>query len=104
MSLEALWLMEFALAQGSWTNGGVVVLETGRIFGGDSQYYYVGTYKVDRERITADVLSVHYHGERYTAFGTDEPKFQIKIQGKWSEKEISGEMFRVEKPELRLTD
>ena len=35
--------------------GGVVVLETGRIFGGDSSYYYRGSYKLDGEKFLAKV-------------------------------------------------
>ena len=41
MGLDALWTAEFQVV-GGWTNGGVVILEKGRLFGGDGQYYYVG--------------------------------------------------------------
>jgi hypothetical protein len=52
MSVEALWTREFGLA-GRWENGGVVVFETGRVFGGDCRYYYVGEFATVADRIEA---------------------------------------------------
>lgn len=50
MNVEALWVMKFVDPRGPVTAanvaGGVVVLETGRLFGGDSGAYYVGNYTV----------------------------------------------------------
>jgi hypothetical protein len=44
-NLEALYLVEFGDVSGvDYQNGGVAVLETSRIFGGDSGYHYVGDY------------------------------------------------------------
>jgi hypothetical protein len=46
-AIEALYVVEFgdvALGGQQYRNGGVAVLETNRIFGGDSGYYYVGTF------------------------------------------------------------
>jgi hypothetical protein len=49
--IEALYVVEFGdVAIGGQTytywNGGVAVLETNRIFGGDSGYYYLGNYTI----------------------------------------------------------
>jgi hypothetical protein len=48
-SVEGLYVVEFGdvQAQGIYRNGGVAVLETLRIFGGDSGYYYVGNFSVN---------------------------------------------------------
>ena|SRR5437879_1994501 len=49
MSIEALWTIKFegtpAVVTGN-RGGGVVVLETQRVLGGDSGTYYVGTYSL----------------------------------------------------------
>jgi len=37
--------------------GGIVVLESGRVFGGDSVMAYHGTYEIDRDDISARVRS-----------------------------------------------
>jgi hypothetical protein len=42
MALEALWAITFGTTQDS--GSGVVVFETGRVFGGDTAFYYVGHY------------------------------------------------------------
>jgi hypothetical protein len=47
MSIEALWAVEFTGASGFRIakSGGVIVIETGKIFGGDSWQWYTGTYE-----------------------------------------------------------
>ena len=83
MSLDALWTAEFQVVSG-WTNGGVVVLEKGRLFGGDGQYYYAGRLSLnpqDKTSLSGHLKVVHYHGERTTAFGDVGPAFNLEIQG-----------------------
>ncbi|MEF8794533.1 GrlR family regulatory protein [Thiohalorhabdus sp.] len=45
MSVEALWSIRFS-ALGSHVQG-VVIFETNRIIGGDSDFYYMGEYQVN---------------------------------------------------------
>jgi hypothetical protein len=47
MSIEALWAVQFTGANGARLakSGGVIVLETGRIFGGDTWQWYTGNYE-----------------------------------------------------------
>jgi hypothetical protein len=87
MSIEALWTVTFQVESpspgGKWENGGVIVLETSRIFGGDSQYYFVGSFKLRGEgEFTGRLKVVHYHGDRRTAFGDAGPIFEVDVQGK----------------------
>jgi hypothetical protein len=44
---------DVALGGQLYRNGGVAVLETNRIFGGDSGYYYLGTYSIKDGQIEA---------------------------------------------------
>lgn len=84
MTVEALWTAEFELFQRGWTNFGIVVLESSRIFGGDGQYYYVGHYTVDaNKRISASMRATHYNGPISTAFGTNERVFELNIDCQW---------------------
>lgn len=53
--LEALWSVEFSSSLSSGGGNGVVVFETGRIFGGDSSMIYVGGYKVENGILRVDV-------------------------------------------------
>ncbi len=67
--LEALWSVEFITSQGS-QGAGVVVFETGRIFGGDSQYYYVGRGEADSQGNVSGYVDVtHYSGPPSSVFG-----------------------------------
>lgn len=47
MSIEALWAVQFTGVHGirQPKSGGVIVLESGRIFGGDSWCWYTGKYE-----------------------------------------------------------
>jgi hypothetical protein len=46
MSIEALWAVQFTGVNGvrMASSGGVIVIETNRIFGGDSWQWYTGNY------------------------------------------------------------
>ena len=52
MSVEALWAVQFTGVNGQRIakSGGVLVVETVRVFGGDTWQWYVGTYKRIGER------------------------------------------------------
>jgi hypothetical protein len=78
--MEGLWTAEFGSATG-FINGGVVMLQAGRIFGGDSGYYYVGKYSVDGETLTGELRANHYYGPRTTAFGDTTATFTVELTG-----------------------
>jgi len=67
MSIEALWTVNFATAGGA--GNGIVIFETGRIFGGDANYFWVGDYDVQNGRITASLNVSNYSGVPYSVFG-----------------------------------
>lgn len=66
--LEALWSIEFVSSLGI-RGAGVVVLETGRVFGGDAQYYYVGSFSVVSGVAEVEVTATHYAGTPWSVFG-----------------------------------
>jgi hypothetical protein len=78
--LEALWSLEFE--SGSEAGAGVVIFETGRIFGGDAQYYYTGKYSLKDGTMSADVKVNRYSSGYGSIFGTNEQEFDLKITGK----------------------
>ena len=62
MSVEGMW--SFASASkddGGIDSGGVIVLETGRVFGGDSATAYTGSYTVDRGHFRAEVRAWNWN-------------------------------------------
>src|SRR5258706_308137 len=74
--LESLYVIEFGDVAGqNYRNGGVVVLETNRVFGGDSGYYYVGPFSTDGQRIEATVKIIKHNPKWQDAFGTTAQSF-----------------------------
>ena len=100
--LEGLWTAEFESEEG-WTNGGVVVFETNRLFGGDMCYYYVGNYRAGKgKRVSAEFRAVHYHGPIVTVFGLEETAHDVVFRGKRSGDTIVGKIHRPEAPQKTL--
>jgi hypothetical protein len=73
MSIEALWAVEFVGANGARVakSGGVIVIETDQILGGDSWQWYVGTYtQQGKGRLTVRLQTgVHYSVGGQSIFG-----------------------------------
>lgn len=53
MSIEGLWTIVFSGKFGA--GAGVVVFETGRIFGGDTSMYYIGDYEVNNGSLSGNI-------------------------------------------------
>jgi hypothetical protein len=79
--LEALWSVEFESSQGI-AGAGVVVFETGRIYGGDAQYYYVGKGAADSQGNVSGYVDVfHYSGHPSSVFGWGS-QFRVNLSGR----------------------
>jgi hypothetical protein len=82
---EALYVVEFgdvAIAGQTYTywNGGLAVLETNRIFGGDSGYYHLGNYTIKDSRFEATVNIVKHNPTWEDAFGSTSPPSMSKCK------------------------
>jgi hypothetical protein len=88
--------------------GGIVVMESGKVFGGDSVMAYLGTYEVDRGKITADVRSWNWNtdlpaDEVINVFGMEGPiDYQVRLEGDVTEGAINGAIWPVEQPDFKL--
>jgi len=101
--LEALYVVEFGDISGSnYRNGGVAVLETNRIFGDDSGYYYIGDFSVFGDHFEAHVRITKHNPSWVNAFGDDALEFEIGVWGKIGEGVIDAVMERTDRPGLRL--
>ena len=86
MSIEAMWTARFQSNKGAF-GAGIVVLETERVFGGDSQYYYVGDYGVDGNQIFIRLTVTHYANDVDSIFGPLR-EFTVALKGEMNEKEM----------------
>ena len=100
MSIDGIWTGEVYGPFG-WDNGGIFVLENGRILGGDNRQYSLGTYSLSGNDMKAELL-VHYYGPPRTVFGEAKEEFTTEIVGTWREDEINGTICRPDKPQFDL--
>ena len=98
--VEGLWSVEFISTEGG-RGAGVVILETQRIFGGDSQYFYLGKYEVKYQKLEAEIEVTHYSGEPNSIFGR-ENNFWVKITGEFKGDVMMGQGHRVNNPQMEL--
>jgi hypothetical protein len=86
MSVEALWSITFGSVSGKeieTVSGGIVVLETERIFGGDTWTYFTGRYEVKGDSIKIDVQTgVHFTAGGQSIFGGPLTPYRFAGQGR----------------------
>lgn len=76
--IEAMWTLTFTRPSGE-SGYGVMVLETGRIFGGDSSFCFIGTYRTDRDTLVARVRVSRHSNALVNIFGID--NFDLTLRG-----------------------
>ncbi len=98
--IEALYGIEF---QSSMEDGGygVVVLETGRILGGDSSFVFVGDYNVKNNIVRANVKCTNYRKSLQSIFG-DIDEFNLHLEGRPSDNEFILKGHMVEDPSKKI--
>jgi hypothetical protein len=94
--LEALWSVRFSSNMGIH-GGGVVVIENGKILGGETGYTYIGSMRADRERVIARMKVSKYMAEAAPIFGMDH--FEMELTGRPHESQIRFDGFVVGSPQ-----
>jgi hypothetical protein len=67
MQADGLWTAYFT--SGVAIGTGVIVLVSGRLLGGDHQYFYTGSYKISNGTIIGDAVTAHFAGQQSSIFG-----------------------------------
>jgi len=98
--LEALWGLEFASNKNDGGYG-VVVLETGRILGGDSSFVFVGSYEVKNEKVYAKVKCTNDRKLLQSVFG-DINEFNLELEGIPSHDEFILQGHMIENPSMKI--
>jgi hypothetical protein len=101
--LEALYVVEFGDVSGAnYRNGGVAVLDSNRIFAGDSDYYCIGDFSVFGDHFEAHVWITKHNPLWLNVFGDDALEFEIGVWDKIGEGVIDAFMERTDRPGWRL--
>ncbi|WP_262695391.1 GrlR family regulatory protein [Kordiimonas aquimaris] len=105
-SIEALWTARFGDINqpNAWLNGGVVVFESGNMYGGDGGTYYIGSFKVSEDQFEAAFKTVIYDPRYESVFGNIGSEVEIKAKGKRASDDlIVGEMYAIKFPDLKVS-
>jgi hypothetical protein len=103
--IEALWSVSFqSNAQlGSMGGTGVVVFETGRVFGGDSIMIYTGKYRVVNDVIEADIHVDTFAIQPGMASIVGLPTFDLKVTGPVAHDRVVLSGHVVQDPNRKMT-
>ena len=106
MSVEGMWaLFSSDNAAPNDVASSIVVLESGRVFGGDSAIAILGNYTVDRGIVEAAVRTWSYnptHDQVVNVFGSTVEYKETRFRGTIQGDEISGFIWEVAQPHQRL--
>lgn len=100
MAIEQLWSLEYVSGL-SDEGGGVIVLENGRIIGGDNNYFYIGSYDLKNNKFNATIDVKHYSGSYNPIFGNMD-ELILKLDGKYDEDEMLLTGHVLEEPSLEV--
>lgn len=104
-SIEGLWAVRFGSAQSREADleGGVAMIESGRIFGGDSGFAYVGTVEIAAQKVEGELTIIRHNPKVSSIYGRNEDRFQLKFSGsRVNERRIEGNLNRPGFPGGRL--
>lgn len=66
---NGIYWVDFRAMSGNLGTGGLVMVESGRIHGGDTNYLYRGKYSADIAKVSAEVEISDYTGKSTSVFG-----------------------------------
>jgi hypothetical protein len=100
---EGLWTAIFS-SGGPISGGGVVYLADGKLIGGDSQFYYVGTYTFDvnTQHLQAQATVIPFVSGAISIFGIEVPRYELVLSGRLQDSEASISGSVADFPNLRL--
>ena len=84
MSVEGFYTLKVHNPANGWVGEGVVILETQRLYGGDSAYGWIGSYTASGGTITATAKIVQFASLLPTAvnmFGTSLTNYEVEMSG-----------------------
>jgi hypothetical protein len=99
MSLEGLWIARFHTAE--LFGSGVVVLANGKVFGGETGFYYIGTYQVDESILKARVMIRHFDKSVPSGFGI-EGDYEMDVSARLEGDEFKGTAVVTNRPQYSL--
>ena len=82
MSIDGIWKVEM-LGPYGWEAMSTAFLHDGHYWAGSAEYYTVGNYVIDGQKITAETLLV-MHGKLRAIFGKLSKRYKVHFEGEIS--------------------
>ena len=79
VNIEGFWTLIFSAGPNS--NGGVAALKAGLLYGGDNEFFYVGSYEISADRLHAQVDCRALTRSAVNIFGTKLGSFALRLDG-----------------------
>lgn len=95
---NGLWTVEF-ISNMARHGKGVLILYNRRLLGGDSAYYYSGTYDINGNKISGNLIVIRYEPTGISVFG-DIGSFKLSFSGEWHNLHFSAIASIPEMPQL----
>ncbi len=100
-SINQLWAAEF-ISNVNISGSGIAVFDAGRIFGGDSNYYYLGNFNINNAGFIKAVVKVtHFAGQPYSIFG-NRKEFSLSLSGEFNSPVMELGGFIIGEPKLKM--
>lgn len=77
MALDGLWIVQFTAKD--IFGSGVVVFSNGKLFGGETGFYYVGSYEVDKKVVQARVMVRNFDPSIPSGFGIPVSDYEMDV-------------------------
>jgi len=97
---NGLWTIEFISTMNRF-GAGVLVLDNGRLLGGDNGYYYLGNYEVKDNNIQGKVAITRFNKNIISVFG-DVDQFSLSFAGQIKPDSVEAVASFDNKPDLKI--
>jgi hypothetical protein len=99
MTVDGFWIVRFTGA--NIYGSGVVVLANGKLFGGESGFYYIGTYEADGKVLKARVMIRNFDPAVQSGFGIV-GDYEMDISVVLQDNEMTGTAMLTNQPKHSL--
>jgi hypothetical protein len=99
MAVDGFWIVEFIAAEIRGT--GVVVFTNGKLFGGETGFYYIGTYEADGNLVKARVMIRKFDPTVQSGFGIF-GDYEMDVSAVQQDDRMTGTAMITDRPEYSL--
>jgi len=98
--IDGLWTVEF-ISTTNRSGKGVLVLNNGRLLGGDEGYYYSGTYKIEGSKIQGTVNVIRFDPTTISVFGNID-QFALSFSGETNDYHLTAAAVVDNNPQYKI--